>query len=237
MNFLQLCQRSVSECGVSGTLTTTVGQTGSLGRIVSWVGDAWNDLQTEEDDWDWMRSSNILGLGASFVPLAAQASIPLGTGTGTVGITPDNFGKWDRETFRCYTTSVGVSSEIFLDDIPFDAWRDSYMLGAMRTVQTRPTVVAVGPDQSVNIGPPSNGLYTVTADYWYGPTVMALDTDVPTGLPVRFHSMLIYLVMMKYGSYESAPEIYESGRRQYTSNLDQLQSLRLPRMSFAGCLA
>jgi hypothetical protein len=79
-----------------------------------------------------MRSSNILGAGASFVTVAGQASYPLGTGAGTVGIAVDSFGKWDRETFRCYTTTVGTNDEQFLDDIPFDVWRDAYMLGAMR---------------------------------------------------------------------------------------------------------
>jgi hypothetical protein len=75
----------------------------------------------------------------------AGFSYPLGTGAGTVGIAVDSFGKWDRDTFRCYTTTVGTNDEQFLDEVPFDVWRDAYMLGAMRSVQTRPVVVAVGP--------------------------------------------------------------------------------------------
>lgn len=237
MNFLQLCQRAVSECGVSGTLTTTTGQTGSLGRIVSWIGDAWNDVQSEHDDWDWMRSSNLLGSGVSFVPAAGQASSTLGAGAGTVGVAVDDFGKWDRETFRCYTTTVGTSDETFLDNILFDTWRDAYMLGAMRTVQTRPVAIAVGPDQSLNLGPPPNGLYTITGDYFVAPSAMESDTDVPVGLPSRFHNMIVYATMMKYAGYESAPEVYQTGDRQYRQNINQLEARRLPRMSFAGALA
>jgi hypothetical protein len=89
MNFLQICQRTAVECGVaSGTaiqtaLPTVVGATGSLGRIVGWVNDAWTDICMDHDDWDWMHSSSLLGAGASFQTLAGQASYPLGTTAGT----------------------------------------------------------------------------------------------------------------------------------------------------------
>lgn len=237
MNFLQLVNRGITECGVSGgPLTTVAGATGSLGRIVNWIGDSFTEIQTERDDWNFMRSSNLLGLGASFVTVAGQASYPLGTGAGTVGILTDNFGKWDRDTFRCYTTTVGTNDEQFLDDISYDVWRDAYMLGANRTVQTRPCAVAVGPDQSVNVGPPSNGLYTIAADYFVAPSVMATDTDVPTGLPLRYHMLIVYRAMKKYGLYESASEVWSRGDAEYRLMFNQLEAARLPQIGFAGAL-
>lgn len=237
MNFLQLVNRGITECGVSGgPLSTTAGQTGSLARMVNWIGDSFNEIQTEHDDWDWMRSSNLLGAGASFVTVAGQASYQLGTSAGQVGIAVDSFGKWDRDTFRCYTTTVGTNDEQFLDDMPFDYWRDVYMLGANRSVQTRPVVVAVGPDQSVNVGPPSNGLYTVTADYFVAPSVMTADTDVPTGLPLRYHMLIVYKTMTKYAGYESAPEVFSRGSSEYNLMLNQLEAARLPQIAFAGSL-
>lgn len=219
-----------------GPITTTAGQVGSIQRVINWVGDSWTEIQAEHDDWDWMRSSNLLGAGASFVTVAGQASYPLGTGAGTVGIAVDSFGKWDRDTFRCYTTAVGTNDEQFLDDIPYDAWRNAYMLGANRTVQTRPVAVAVGPDQSVNVGPPSNGLYTLTADYFVAPTVMATDTAVPTGLPLRFHMLPVYRTMVKYSGYESAPEVFSRGTAEGARMFSQLESARLPQITFAGSL-
>jgi hypothetical protein len=201
------------------------------------------------DDWDWMRSSNLLGAGASFQTNAGQASYPLGVASdfggdfggdfssGTVGIDPELFGKWDRETFRSYPTAVGFQGEMFLDEIPYDAWRNAYMLGAMRAVQTRPVVVAVGPDQSVCIGPPSNGLYTITADYFVAPTSMVLDTDIPVGLPTRFHLLIVYLAMRKYAGYESAPEVYSRGSEESARMYAQLQAVRAPKFSFSGALA
>lgn len=238
MTFLQLVNRLITECGVSGgPLVTVASQTGSLGRCVNWVGDAWNELQTLHDDWIWMRSSNILGAGVSFVPLAGLPTCTLGIGAGQVGVATDSFGKWDRTTFRDYPTSVGVSSEIFLDCIDFDVWRNDYMLGAMRTVQTRPTVIAIGPDQSLNVGPPSNGLYTVTGDYYMAPTLMALDADVPLGLPLRFHLLIVYMAMLKYAGYESAMDVYQRAIAETNRLMAPLEAARLPMMSFSGALA
>lgn len=238
MNRLQLINKAIKECGASGgPVSTAIGLTGDLDLIGGWVDDSWNETQINHDDWDWMRSSNILGSGASFVPTAGQFNIQLGTNTGQAGIAVDSFGKWDRETFRCFVTSVGTNSELFLDDVPYDSWRNSYMFGAMRQVQTRPVAVAVGPDQSVNLGPPPNGLYTITADYWMAPSVMVADTDVPVGLPLRYHMLIVYKTMMKYAGYQSAPEVYTRGNMEYRLMFDQLEAARLPPMGFAGALA
>ena len=112
MTFLELCQRMRQECGISGTgPSTVVSQTGNLKRIVDWVNTAWIDIQTTHQDWDWMRAS------ASFPTVASQAMYELGTGTGTVGVSVATFGRWDRDTFRNYVTSVGTNSEVFMDFI------------------------------------------------------------------------------------------------------------------------
>lgn len=237
MNFLLLCQRAAGECGASGTISTVVGQTGSLGRIVNWVGDAWNDIQTKYDDWTWMRSTNIFGQGVAFATVSGQASYPLGTTAGTVGVASTSFGKWDRESFRNYTTTVGVSNEMFMDWVPFDTWRNSYMLGAMRSVTTRPVVIAIGPDQSLNLGPPPNALYTVTGDYFVAPSVMAADTDTPTGLPVNFHMLIVYRAMKKYAWYESAPEVDAAADLGFKPMMGQLEAVRAQEVSFGGALA
>jgi hypothetical protein len=92
MNFLQIAQQAAIQSGVASgsaittVLPTVVGATGSLGRIVGWVNDAWTDVQMAFDDWEFMRSSVLLGQGASFQTVAGQASYPLGTTPGTVGI-------------------------------------------------------------------------------------------------------------------------------------------------------
>lgn len=222
---------------ITTAIPTVATATGSLGRIVGWVDQAWNELQTAHDDWDWMRSSRILGAGISFATVAGDPTYPLGTGAGTVGVVETSFGKWDRDTFRCFTTTVGINDENFLANISFDAWRNGYMFGAQQTVQTRPFVIAVGPDQSLNLGPPPNALYTITGDYFVAPSTMTADTDVPTGLPVRFHMLIVYYAMQKYAAYESAPEVEARAVKASNRMYAELQRARAPKIGWAGALA
>lgn len=240
---LDLCQRAAIECGVASTvaittaLPTVVNASGSLGRIVNWVADAWSDIQMEHDDWEWMRSSNLLGAGISFATVLAQKSYPLGTGAGTVGVIADNFGKWDRSTFRVQTTSAGVGSQSYLADIPFDSWRNGYMFGAQQNATSRPVVSAIGPDQSINLGPAPIGGLTVTGDYWVAPSNMVVDTDIPMGLPSRFTMLIVYRSMQKYAGYEAAPEVMDRGAREDGKMYAQLQAVRAPKIGWGGALA
>ena len=226
-----------SGTAISSVVPSVTVSTGQVQRVVNWIGDAWSDVQMEHDDWTWMRSSNLLGGGASFQTIAGQASYPLGTGPGTVGVNPDDFGKWDRLAFRNYTTSIGFTNENHLDEIEYDVWRNSYMLGAMRTVRTRPVAIAIGPDQSLCLGPPPNDLYTITGDYYRSPSTMVNDTDTPTGLPIQFHMIIVYRAMMKYGQYEGAQEVYARGEEENKGMYSRLQLLRAPRISWGGPLA
>lgn len=222
---------------MASQMSTTVSQSGQFQLIVDWVDTAWNDIQTVHDDWDWMRSSYVLGSGAVFATVAGTASYPLGSGSGTCGVTVATFGKWDPMTFRTYTTATGTSDETYLDQIPFDTWRDAYMIGNLRTVQTRPVAVAIGPNKSVCIGPPSNGNYTVEGDYWLAPSAMSADASEPTGLPTQFQMMIVWRALTMYASFWAAPEVYERGMSNYNMLISRLEAQRLPTIAYAGALA
>lgn len=237
MNFLSLSQRLIQECGVSGTLSTTAGVTGEQQRITSWINSAWNDLQTRHDDWTWLRSSVLTGGGVSFATVAGQAYYPLGIGAGNVGIAASVFGKWDKTSFRCNTTAVGFLDETYLDPIGYDEWRDGYMYGAMRSVQTRPVAIAIGPGKQLCLGPPPNGNYTITGDYYLAPTQMVNDTEEPTGLPAQFHMAIVYNAMMMYAGYEAASEVFQRGQAGYSRMMTELEANYAPTIMFAGALA
>lgn len=237
MNLLQLTQRAALECGVSGSIVTTGGLTGQWARMLGWVQQAWIEIQSKHDDWEWMRSSNLAGGGVSYVPAAGVPVTSLGTGAGKIGLDPALFGKWVKGSFRTYVTATGTNSETFLDnDLTYDEWRDAYMYGAMRTVQTRPVAIAVGPAKQLCVGPPSNGLYTVTGDYYTAPTAMSADTDLPTGLPSGYDMVIVYQAMLYYAGYESAPEVLDRGTVGYSKLMNEMEAKWLPQCSWAGCL-
>jgi hypothetical protein len=104
-------------------------------------------------------------------------------------------------------------------------------------VQTRPISIAVGPDQSLNMGPPPDGTYTITGDYFVAPSLMVNDTDIPVGLPTRFHLLIVYRAMIKYSGYESAPEVEQRGSMESARMMANLMAVRAPRLHFGGALA
>lgn len=237
MNLLQLCQRLILEAGISGSISTAVSQTGEMLRVVSWVQQAWTDLQTRHDDWTWRRSSRLLGAGVSFATTAGTAFYPLGTGAGTVGVAATDFGKWVKDSFRNHVTSQGVSSEIRMGPVSFEEWREAYMYGAQQSVQTRPVVFAIGPQQQICLGPPPNGQYTITGDFMMAPTQMSADADEPTNLPADFHMAIVWQGLIYYASYEAAPEVLDRGEREFGKLIKRLDLLRGQEITLAGALA
>lgn len=236
MTRLELVERLAQECGAVPP-TTTISQTGEDLSFVNWIDQAWSEVQSKRQDWRWMRSSNILGDGVSFTTVAGQAAYELGTGAGTVGVEADNFTAWVKGSFRNYLTSVGYTGEIFMDSIGYEAWRDGYMYGAMRSVQTRPVAVAIGPNNELCLGPPPTGDYTITGDYYMAPTAMTLDADTPTGLPQQFHMVIVYLAMTYYAAYESAPEVMDAGQKGYATLMRRLEAVQAQTIHAGGPLA
>lgn len=238
MNRLELVQRLGRECATSGIVATTEGPlVGEDARLVQWIDQAWSEIQTKNDDWTWMRSSNLIGAGASFATVAADYDYPLGTGPGTVGVAADNFGKWDPDSFRLYTTSVGINDELPLGLIAYEQWRNGYMIGVQRSVTTRPIVVAIGPGETVVVAPPPTAGFTITADYFVAPSAMTTNTDTPVGLPLPFHMLIVYLAMTFYAGYESAPEVLDRAQAGYAPMMRRLERLRAQPITAAGALA
>lgn len=197
---------------------------------MSWYDTAYNDIQTKHQDWGWMRTS------ASFATINGQAQYT----TLQCGIAAGTFGMWDKGTFRNYVTSVGTNSELFMDDIGYDEWRDYWMYGANRQVRTRPIDVAVAPDKSLCLGPPPNALYTVTGDYFTAPVSLitgATQDANTTLLPAQYELAIVYGAMMAYGAYEAAPEVYGRGKTEYDKLMARMEHDRLPSVHFGGALA
>lgn len=224
LTYLQLCQKTARECGLSGSGPLTVlNQTGQLGRVVNWVAEALIDVESAHPDWQWMR------LGMSFTTVAGQAEYPAEGGAGTCGIAAGTFGRWQRKRFRNYPTASGNIAEVDMEMIDYDDWRDCYSFGATRYVQSRPMVVAKTPSEGLALGPyPAVG-YTVTGDYYRAPQVLVADTDT-CAFNAQYDWIVIYKAMMYYGMYEAAPEVLGRGQEEFDKMMARMQALRLPEL-------
>ena len=230
MNFLTLANRLKIKARVTGAaMTTVIGQNAEFDRLTLYVNEAWMTLQLTRPDWKWMRNS------MTFPTVAAQATYTLAqiesTGSGFT-----NFGNWDRDTFRCYTTAVGTNDENEISWLPYDQWRDVYQLGATRTTESRPVQFTITPALGIGLGGTPAVGYTISGDYYKVAAELALDIDTPS-LPSQFHMAIIYRAMMFYGVSESSPEIYDEGNAEFNRMMARINLQQLPEIGICGALA
>ena len=83
------------------------------------------------------------------------------------------------------------------------------------------------PDQSLKFEPVPDGIYTINADYYVRPTVLAANDDVSL-IPEEFHRIIIGRAMILYANFESAPEIKDQGEEIYVEQLALLENDQLP---------
>lgn len=230
MNKLELANRLKRKCRVTGSaMTTTISQNEEFARLVDFVNESWMYLQLMRPDWKWMRNS------MTFPTVAAQATYTL-TQIESTGSGFTNFGNWDRDTFRCYTTAVGTNDENEISWLPYDQWRDTYQIGATRSTETRPTQFTITPALGIGLGCTPAAGYTISGDYYKVATELAADIDTPS-LPSQFHMAIIYRAMMFYGVSESSPEIYDEGKAEFDRMMARINLQQLPEIGICGAMA
>lgn len=229
--YLQLVQQLAKECVITSDPATTIptvqSVAGITGRLASWIQAAWRDIQSLHPDWQFMRAST------SWVTINGQALYT----TSECGLAANTFGAWLKDSFRNYHTATGQSSEVFMSWMPYDAWRNAFQYGAMRTAYAQPFTMTVAPNRSIGLGPVPLVGYTIIGDYYTAPVDLQADADVPT-LPSWHNKMLIvYKAMMSYGVSEGAPEVYARGEAEYDKLIARLENDQLPEVSGGDALA
>lgn len=228
-NFLEIVQRTAIEVGIAGDpVSTIIGAEGEVRALTTWVNQAWMDLQMKYPNWGFMLQSP----GFSFPTIASQTKYT----AANMGITLGDVSSWDRETFRVYTTATGAVSEVYMTYVSYKEWRDSYNIGALRTTERQPTVFSIHPDNGIVLVCPASG-YTVTGDYYRIPTGMAVDADIPYGLPTQYYPIIVAGAMEKYAMFESSPEVRGAAQILGSPLLSRLENTRLTEVTAGGALA
>jgi len=216
MNLLQLVNQARVECGVSGpALTTVTGQTGESARMVSWVVQAWVDIQTSKEDWLFMRESFDFLTTADVWEYSAT----------DVGLT--DFGNWKRDSFRCASDLTLYRDEQLLNYMEWTTFRNLYRYANMRNTKARPVVVSIMPNKDLAFGSTPDGVYVIDGEYYTQPVTLAADADTPL-LPSRYHMAIVYRTMMYYAGYEAAPEVLSRGDFEYRRLYSRMEIDQLP---------
>ena len=209
MTFLELCQTVRQEVGVSGTGPTTVlSQAGQLKVIVDFVAASDFEIQVLWEDWDflWAQYSSTLATGVK-EPVLQK---------------PTDLGTWDTRSFYLnYTTDDSTH----LTPFSYVDWRTDFRQGTQTNMV--PSYAVVQPDQNIFVDPPPDGAFTITADYWKTPTLMAANATV-SPIPVQFHRIIVARAKTMWAEREEAPDILISASAEYADILDKLESSQLP---------
>lgn len=224
MNFLAMVRRLQLECGVSGNPLAGVSTaSGELVKLVNWVSDAWLDIQSLEDEWQFMRAQFSFQTAAQkFKYTPAEAGI-------------SSFANWKRDSMRIYLTSSGVGGETHLPWIDYDTWRDSYQFGTRRTTYNRPIVHSIDPVKNLVLGGTPDGVYTVNGEYFTQPVTLVADADIPA-IDTQYHMAIVYWAMEHYGFNEVAEEKLSEAKRFGGPLLARLRTRYLPEITLGGAL-
>ena len=210
MTFLELCQRLRTEAGISGTGATS-------SKINDWIKSAYQDIQSMYATLKFL-----------------QASFAFDTTADKQDYTPTEAGITDLATWRMNRPNsmtvypkADSTNERYLTYIPWDSFRENYLIGATRTSKGPPDIVTIRPDNTLTFWPIPDNAFTVNGEYFKVPDVMSLDTDVPI-FPARFHMAIVWRALMFYGANEGAIDLYTHGQNEFNQVLRELQKNQLP---------
>lgn len=222
-----MMRQETTDSGVGPS--TVVGQTGQLGRFVAWIVRGWTDLQTARDDWLWMRKSFTLTTTASDGVYSYSDCIDTVT---LLAIA--RWARWYKRSFKCYLQADGVGSEYPLIWMEWEDFRRTYRYGAQ--TDGPPVHVSQDPAQNLVLGPVPDDVYVVSGDYQRSPQILAVDADVPE-CPARFHDLIVYEAMSKYGANRVAPDVLLRAAHEGGVLRNALERDQLPPMGFGEPLA
>lgn len=204
--FLILLQQLHRDCGAAGTEPQAVTSlTGEAKRLANWIIQADNYIQLKWVNWKFLRSEYSEDTVASN-PTAAK---------------PAGLKYWDFKTFKII--EPGETDKNLFNAIEYDKIKADIL----DTSEDIPWRAIVMPDNSLKFEPVPDAAYTIEADYYTVPTLLAANSDV-SDIPPEFHQIIIGRAMILYANFESAPEIKDQGEEIYVEQLALMENDQLP---------
>jgi hypothetical protein len=211
-NFLTLCQKFQEKTGITGSaIASVVNQTGMNSRIVGWIADAAEDVESLWQDWGFLEG---------------KATITLTSGTdeyslSAMGIT--DYISWDKERFYI---NPGAATYRKLSIFPYEEWLDSRERLGVKT-NDEPNKVTIKPDHSLVFMNVPDNTYTVWGRYFITPTRMTVNASTSL-IPTTYELIIIRQAQMYYADYYEDPELYNFAEKKYLDLLTRLEAAELP---------
>ncbi|MCK4704844.1 MAG: hypothetical protein KAT90_05155 [Gammaproteobacteria bacterium] len=215
-DYLTLVKQLQRECGVAGAAISTVtSQTGMYNKLVQWIADADEHLQSLHIDWKflWSEYSETTVIGIAEPAIPADLNI------------------WDRDSFYLNYSLASNKRLVYKE---YKDWRN--LMG--RGVQTnrKPTNIVIKPNNQIILAKPPDDAYALTAEYWATPTKMVDNIDV-SAIPAAFHRIIVLQAKLWYAEEQDMPDVYAIAKKELRGDglrgkdmglLGRLESLQLP---------
>jgi hypothetical protein len=224
MTFLELVLRTRLECRSSGAAPdTVVDLSGMNKKFVNWVAQAWIEIQSSQEYWKFMRQE------FSFPVVAGVAEYPPYAQVGDHANLAD-FRFWHEDTFRLYLTASGLVDEQLLAYEPdYDGFRNCFRYGVRQP--GRPGLFTLRPrDEAVMFDVTPEAAYTCVGDYQIEPVLLVANDDTPV-VDDRFHMLVVYGAMEKYGVDQAAAEVIARARLEKAPLMGEFERKYLPKVS------
>jgi hypothetical protein len=220
MTFLELCQRTAREAGISGngpsSVTTTILQEK---KIVEWVRSAWLEIQTLRRGWGFMWDE------FSLSAVVGQMAYPLDSTTGLTTFS-------HIETVTAYGDDA--DKEWWLTCVRYPDFRANYLIGEHPAA--KPSVWSVSRDRSLLLGPKPDSTYTVRGTGYLLPQRLENNTDTLT-IPDRHSDVVVFRALMLFAGHEEASTIYQESQINFNRAMIGLENEYLPEVTTLGSLA
>ncbi len=207
--FLELCQQTIDDAGISGTITNTVDQEGEFGRVVKWVERATTEIEGLWFDWDFLHvflSLNTIAEVSDYPP-------------------PSDLNLWDIKTFAIPADEQRIE---FID------WTRQ-KLDTTLPQDGDPYKVTILPSKALRFYDTPTNVKEITVQYWMQPKQLVDSEDEPN-IPQQFRDIIVYKALQYYANFEASDETKIAGIEQYAPRLRQLESSDLPSFRNSGAV-
>ncbi|MEE8364199.1 MAG: hypothetical protein V3R76_00295 [Gammaproteobacteria bacterium] len=191
--------RSLS--GIKGTGPTDVATaTGIELQLVTFIKNAWIDIQAHPKQWKWMWGD--------YKPVGGNPLQTVATAFDYVLVNVDTI---LVKTFRSYLTATGISDRQRMTYSDFEKFQNSF--GIVVADDARPIRATRLPTGDLRLYPTPDDIYSIEFEYFKTPQILAVNADVPD-MPARFHQLIVYEALKRFGKAHDAPEIERFGETE-----------------------
>ncbi len=244
MDFLTLVKRLASESGteLESKITSVAvppavayGQTTEhRTRLVNWVRQAWLEIQEDQTQWDFMIERGTMPLAQGQVKYDIKA----------LAVTPCDPACYDHIVPFVAPLDSRYIWIVDGDQVPsnpqicyytpaehFFGDRDRFNILA----GGQPSRYSIDRDDCIVFdAAPSLDSYYIEFAFKKVPQELLIDTDVPEGLPLKFHMVIIYKALVYYSMFDEADKQVKRAMKLYKDWLNKLRGEELGEFTLVG---